>query len=714
MDKKKQKKKKKNRHVPVRMNLLFFFVFLLFSVLILRLGVVQIVSGEGYKQEVERTEDVVVTNSVPRGKIYDRTEKVIVDNVAKNAITYTPPQSPNPEDMMEVAVKLAQLIEMDTSSVRERDQKDYWILTNKKAADNKVTVEEEKEIARNKQLSSKEKNNKIYQMTLERISEQDLASLTEQDIENLAIYRELSTGYALTPKIIKNEGVSQREFAVVSENLSELPGINTTTDWERVYPFENTIRSILGSVSSSKQGIPSEMVDYYLSKDYSRNDRVGTSQLELQYEHILSGRKEKMKNVTKDGAVLETKVLKEGQRGKDIVITIDMELQQEVEKIVSEELLKNVHQGRSSHLDRAFVVMMDPNNGEVLALVGKRYGKDPSTGEYRVMDYALGTYTSFYEVGSAVKGATVLTGYMAGAISPGQPLVDEPIEIAATKTKASWFNPNGGRTQSMNDRFALEISSNSYMFKVAMKMAGNPVYIRKAPINGSEKDLVNLRNHFNQFGLGVNTGIDLPGEVDGYKGEFNDPGNLLDFAIGQFDTYTPLQLAQYVSTIANDGYRVQPQILKEVRKPGGDHETLGRMEMKKEPIILNKVNVTSQQLKNVQRGFYQVYHGSEGTAESHFGDAPYVAAGKSGTAESFTPRDPVTGMKYKTYNTTLIGYAPYDQLEIAYSTVVPASHNGKTDPYINKDISRRIMDKYFELKKQRDSGEEKGKSDFSE
>ncbi|TYR77415.1 penicillin-binding protein 2 [Rossellomorea vietnamensis] len=713
MDKKKQKKKKKNRHVPVRMNLLFFFVFLLFSVLILRLGVVQIVSGEGYKQEVERTEDVVVTNSVPRGKIYDRTEKVIVDNVARNAITYTPPQSSNPEDMMEVAVKLAQLIEMDTSSVRERDQKDYWILTNKKAADKKVTVEEKKEIARNKDLSSKEKNNKIYQMTLERISEQDLASLTEQDIENLAIYRELSTGYALTPKIIKNEGVSQKEFAVVSENLSELPGINTTTDWERVYPFENTIRSILGSVSSSKQGLPSEMVDYYLSKDYSRNDRVGTSQLELQYEHILSGRKEKMKNVTKDGAVLETKVMKEGQRGKDIVITIDMELQQEVEKIVSEELLKNVHQGRSSHLDRAFVVMMDPNSGEVLALVGKRYGKDPSTGEYRVMDYALGTYTSFYEVGSAVKGATVLTGYMAGVITPGQSLVDEPIEIANDK-KTSWFNTNGGSTTPMTDRYALERSSNVYMFKVAMKMAGNPHYIPKAPINGSEKDLVNLRNHFNQFGLGVNTGIDLPGEVDGYKGQYSLPGNLLDFAIGQFDTYTPLQLAQYVSTIANGGYRVQPQILKEVRKPGRDPETLGAMEMKNEPTILNKVNVTSHQLENVQKGFYQVYHGSKGTAVTHFGDAPYVAAGKSGTAESFTPRDPVTGLKYSTYNTTLIGYAPYDQPEIAYSTVVPASHNGKTDPYINKDISRRIMDKYFELKKQRDSGEEKNISESSE
>jgi cell division protein FtsI/penicillin-binding protein 2 len=429
--------------------------------------------------------------------------------------------------------------------------------------------------------------------------------------------------------------------------------------------------------------------------------------LELQYEEVLRGQKEKVKNITKDGEVLDTIVMKEGKRGKDIVITIDMELQQEIEKIVSEELLKNVHNAQSSHLDRAFVVMMDPNNGEILALVGKIYGKDPDTGEYRIMDYAFGTYSSFYEVGSAVKGATVLTGYMTGVLSPGQSLVDEPIKIAGTDPKTSWFNTTGAANQSMNDRFALEISPNSYMFKVAMKIAGNPYYIYDASIKGSEADLVNMRNHFNQFGLGVNTGIDLPGEVDGYKGEYKIPGNLLDFAIGQFETYTPLQLAQYVSTVANDGYRIQPHIMKEIRHPGSDKDTLGPVETKAETKVMNKVNVTQSQLENVQQGFYQVYHHGKGTARTHFADAPYIAAGKSGTAESFTPKDPVTGTRYETYNTTLIGYAPYAQPEIAYSTVVPASHNGAKDPYINKDISRRIMDKYFELKKARNSQAEK-------
>jgi len=84
-----KKKKKKKTHIPFRLNMLFFIVFLLFSVLILRLGVVQIVYGEDYKREIERTEDVTVNNPVPRGKMYDTNGNIVVDNEPENAITYT-------------------------------------------------------------------------------------------------------------------------------------------------------------------------------------------------------------------------------------------------------------------------------------------------------------------------------------------------------------------------------------------------------------------------------------------------------------------------------------------------------------------------------------------------------------------------------------------------------------------------------------------------
>ena len=138
----KNKKKKKKTHVPFRLNILFFIVFVLFSVLILRLGELQIVYGDDFKREIQRTEDVTVNNPVPRGKMFDRNGKVIVDNTPLNAITYTKNQNTQPTEMLKTAEKLAKLISIDTSKIRERDKKDFWILKNPELAKEKITKKE--------------------------------------------------------------------------------------------------------------------------------------------------------------------------------------------------------------------------------------------------------------------------------------------------------------------------------------------------------------------------------------------------------------------------------------------------------------------------------------------------------------------------------------------------------------------------------------------
>lgn len=148
----------------------------------------------------------------------------------------------------------------------------------------------------------------------------------------IAIFREFNSGYALAPSIVKNKGVSTKEFARVSEHLDEMPGVDVTTDWERTYKYDETLRSVLGKVSSSEEGIPSENIDYYLARDYTRNDRVGKSYIEKQYEDVLRGQKTRIENVLSKGEVIKTNTLTEGQSGKDLVLTIDMELQQQVEK----------------------------------------------------------------------------------------------------------------------------------------------------------------------------------------------------------------------------------------------------------------------------------------------------------------------------------------------------------------------------------------------
>lgn len=690
----KKANKKKKTHVPFRMNMLFFVVFLLFSALIFRLGIVQIVQGEDYQRKIERTEDVTVNTSVPRGKIYDRYGQVVVDNMPQNAITYTRASNADAEEMMETAEKLAQLIEKETDQVTERDKKDFWLSKHPKKAEAKITDAEWAAYEEDKLTEEK-----IYDMQLDRITENDLKELTAPELEVLAIYREFTAGYAQTPQIVKNENVTDVEYAVVSENLSSLPGVNTTTDWERSYAYDGTLKTVLGNISSSKEGLPKEMADFYLARGYSRNDRVGKSYLEYEYEDVLRGQKTKMKNVTdKSGNILDSEIITEGQRGKDLVLTIDMDLQTAVEQIIEEELRKS-KSGYHPLLDRAFVTMMDPNTGEVLAMAGKKY--EVVDGKAEIYDFALGNMTTSYAMGSAVKGATVLTGYMTGVNKPGEYIVDEPLRIAGTPTKSSWFNRSGAF--GISDTYALMRSSNVYMFKTAMEIAGAP-YIPNGGFDISDEAFTIMRKYFGQFGLGVKTGIDLPNEQAGYKGFIDRPGKILDFSIGQFDTYTPLQLAQYVSTIANGGYRMQPHIVKEIREPVSSANTIGPIAEEIEPHVLNTLKLEPGWIEQVQEGFRLVAQASEGTATKYFGDAPYKMAAKTGTAEGvYDGPLKKKGEPQMTWNVTLVGYAPYDNPEVAMAVVVPWAYEGSSSIPINHDIGRRAMDKYFELKKERAS-----------
>ncbi|MGE7675841.1 peptidoglycan D,D-transpeptidase FtsI family protein [Lysinibacillus sp. NPDC094403] len=689
-------KAKHHSNLTFRMNVLFFAIFIVFSMLIFRLGYMQIVKGEDYVRDLERKEEVAVNTSVPRGRMYDRYGRILVDNQPENAITYTKMSTTTTKEMLGIAEKLAQLIEQPTNRVTLRDKQDFWIIKNHDAAYAKVTEKEKKKIKAQENVSESQINAQIDKLVRERITNEELLQLTDKDMEVLAIYREMVSGYNLSPQIIKSENVSADEFARVSERLTQLPGVNTTTDWKRL---KLSSLAILGRTTVPAKGIPKEKLNYYLARDYSRNDRVGESYIEAQYEDLLQGQKSVVKNITnKKGQVIDTVTTYKGEPGKDLKLTIDSELQLETEKIVERELLKLKSQGGSYLLDRAFLVMMDPNTGDILANVGKKIEKNPETGKNEVVDYSYGTFTTAYESGSAVKAATLLTGYKLGAITPTTVLGDEPIWLKGTDAKKSIFN-HGGYI-SMDGLNALEQSSNVYMFKTALLINGTP-YSRGMPLRLNDETFPKMRNSYAQFGLGVNTGIDLPNEFSGVQGPTGPAygGKALDLAIGQYDTYTPLQLVQYISTIANGGYRIQPHVVKEVREPSKDGQSLGQLVTEVGPTILNQIDNSSDEINYVKKGLRRVYTGANGTAKRQFANAPYTAAGKTGTAEVvyYGPLTQYYGTK--TINLTHVGFAPYDKPEIAYAVVIPwATTNIEQHLVNNNVIAREAVDKYFELK----------------
>ncbi|HLR66464.1 peptidoglycan D,D-transpeptidase FtsI family protein [Virgibacillus alimentarius] len=687
----KNKKRKKRPQLPFRLNIIFFIVFLLFCGLILQLGVVQILHGEGFQEEIDRTIKDTTKIPVPRGLIVDRNQNVIVDNKPLYSITYTPAKGTQAEDKLKVAEKLAEYISMDSKEridgLTERNKKEYWYLKNKKEADKRLSEEEANEMS----------NAEQYDTILDRITEKEISDFTKQELEVMVIKKELDKAYSLTPQIIKNEDVTPKEYARVAEHLDQLPGVNATTDWNRSYPFKDSFKSLLGSITSQEEGLPAEKIDYFLTRGYSRNDRVGKSGLEEQYEEVLRGRKEQVQyTTTKSGQVIDSEVIVEGQRGKDLVLTIDMELQKRVDKIVKKELKTAIqkHPHANRFLNDAFAVVINPQTGELLAVSGQHYDREEGK-------FENAAYKALYEAhrpGSSIKGATIAAGYQSDVISPGQTFYDAPIKIAGTPEKSSVSNLG-----SINDINALKRSSNVYMFYIAMRMGGEYDYQRGKSIQFNPESVQEIRNYFHQFGLGVSTGVDFPYEATGYVGQ--TPPNLLDFSIGQYDTYTTMQLAQYISTIASDGYRVRPHFVKEIRDPDSEGEGTGPIQKSINTKVLNKIGIKDENLNRIQEGFRKAFQETGGTASSYFSGKDYDPAGKTGTAQHEVYED---GKKLaETENLTLVGYAPFDEPEVAFAVVVPNTGNVSGQHPINNLIGEKILDEYFDLKEERDKKSKK-------
>lgn len=660
-----------------RISFVFGVIVFIFAVIVLRLGYLQIAEGSHYEQLIKNSENLTVNEAVPRGRILDRNGKVLVDNASKKAITYARGRKTSQSEVLKIAKDLSRLIEMDTDKITDRDKQDYWIQIHPNKAED--LMKEEQVLLEDGSISQDDYDEALYK----KIGAKQTDTLTDEDLQILSIYREMMSGSALDPQMIKNEDVSDEEYAAVSQKLSELPGVNTTMDWDRKYPYDDTLRGIFGDVSTSEEGIPKELTEKYLSKGYSRNDRVGKSYLEYQYDDILKGKKKEMKYTTdKSGDVIDSKVINPGSRGDDLVLSIDIELQKKTEEYLEKQIDKLRSEG-AKDMDNAMIVVQNPNNGDILAMAGKQIDKNGD-----LTDYDIGTFTSQYAVGSSIKGGTLLAGYQNDAIDVGDEMVDQPLEFAGGLKKSSYFNQDGKVT--IDDKEALMHSSNVYMFKTALKIAGSAYTPNMTLPSDISEAGQKLRKGLNQVGLGVKTGIDLPNETSGQIEPLTDnPGNFLDLAIGQYDTYTPLQLSQYVSTIANDGYRVQPHIGLEVRD-ATNKDTLGPVKEKFKGDVLNKVNNTEEEVNQVQEGFEMAFNEEEGTGYESFNDTEVPSAGKTGTAEVFQDGDPKV-------NATYVGYAPIENPQLAFSIVY--TNQPVPEPWLNGgDLGKDVINYYFKEK----------------
>lgn len=672
--------------IEKRFNILIGIIIFIFSIVAFKLFSVQLINNEKYeKLALENSTNIIEGPSAPRGRIYDRNHNLLVDNTPVKTIYYKKIKGTTAKEEVEIAYKIANIIDLDYSKLSETNLKEFWMINNEEKAKEKIKDSEWQKYKERK-LDDKD----IYNLKMSRITTEELNQYTDLDKKTAYIYYLMNKGYSYDEKIIKNKDVTELEYATISENAEELNGFNTKLDWERVYLYGDVFKTILGKVSNEKQGIPAELKDEYLKKGYTLNDRVGISYIEYQYEDILKGTKAKYKILNDNSYQL----IKEGKRGNDIVLSIDINVQKQLEQILEEEVLATKSEANTDYYDKSMAVIQDPNTGEILAMAGKQAVKENN--EYKIYDYTPGITTSPVIVGSVVKGASILVGYNTGNLKIGERIQDECLKIKDTPEKCSWSKKLG----TLDDIQALAKSSNVYQYKIAIRVGGgNYQYDQPLKIDTNAFNI--YRTMYSSFGLGVKTGIDLPVESTGYKGTSTLSGHLLDFVIGQYDTYTPIQLSQYISTIANGGYRLEPHILKEIYVSNKDG-VLDNLKEKKEKNILNKIETEEQYLNRVKEGFLAVMN-SGGLGVGYMGSAPNPA-GKTGTSESFYDSDGDGVIDKETVSKTFVGYAPADNPIMSIVVLSPnISHgynNSKYSSNVNSRISSRVSTMFFENFKQ--------------
>ena len=672
--------RKFNSHsIPIRLNLLFAIVILLFLAIIGRLLYMQVLHKDFYENKLASASQTRVTMGSARGEIYDATGKPLVQNTVKQVVSFTRSNKMTAADLKDISEKLLTYVTVTSPELTDRQMADYYLAD---AEAYKKTVEALPKDKRFDSDGNQLSEAQLYNNAAESITSDQL-NYSEDEKKVIYLFNQLNAVGNFATGNIQTDPLSDTQVAVIASASKELPGISISTSWDRKI-LETSLSSIVGTVSSEKSGLPAEEVDTYLRKGYSLNDRVGTSYLEKQYEEVLQGKRTvKEIHLDKHGDMESVENIEEGSKGKNIKLTIDLAFQDSVDSLLKSYFNSELANGGAKYSEGVYAVALNPKTGAVLAMSGIKHNLE--TGD--LTPDSLGTVTNVFVPGSVVKAATISSGWENGVLSGNQTLIDQPIVFQGSAPINSWYTPYYSSFP-VTAVEALEYSSNAYMVQTALGMMGQTYQPNMTvKTNQLESAMGKLRATFSEYGLGAATGIDLPDESTGFIPQKFDLANYLTNAFGQFDNYTPMQLAQYVATIANNGVRLAPHIVEGIydnNDKGGLGELIQAIDTKE----INKVNISESDMAILHQGFYQVSHGTSPlTTGRAFSDGATVSiSGKTGTAESY-----VAGGQ-EANNTNAVAYAPTENPQIAVAVVFP--HNTNLTKNVGPAIARDIINLY--------------------
>ena len=653
-----------------RIGFIIFVVVVLFCLCIVRLINLQLINGENYRKVSEAKLYTSMTIKAPRGNIVDRHGEILVTNRSGFSV--------NIKDVGLSRKELADMLhKLVVTLKRESVEFSYALpITKEKPYEFDFPADKPQE----KVLTWLEDNNFDKDNSAENVVSKLYdayeidASYAETDKRLICdiIYDMKQKGFSNFNPYVLLEDVDAEIVAIVKENSSDFKGVEIAESSIRSYPNGSMLAHVLGNVGI----IYKEEYEELKNKNYSMDALIGKQGIELEYESYLKGEDgiRGFEHTIENSENIVTSV--PAQKGDNVVLTIDRDLQEVTEKALAE-TIRSIS-ASVPDCNAGSVVCVDVNNGEILSMASypsynpweynKKYNqmiKDPAN---PVWNRAIG---GAYEPGSTFKMLTAIAALEEGTVKGDDLILDEGKYTFYEDYQPTCMKWKEGETHGYVDVVkGLQESCNYYFFDVGRRL-------------GIEK----LVDYAGKFGFGQIAGIEIAGEVKGQiaspenkeaRGEKWNPGDTLQSAIGQSDNLiTPLQLASYTATIANGGTRYKPHILKAIK----DSET-GDTIKKTNTEIAAEIDIGENNLELVKLGMKKV--AEEGTASNVFEDFFVEVAGKTGTAE----------VSKGSNNGIFVAFAPYDNPQIAVAIVIEHGTGG----YLAAPIAKAMFTQYFTSK----------------
>ncbi len=669
----------------VRYNILTVIVYIIGIILLIQLFNLQIVHGEEYLQKSSSRLTRENTIVAARGNILDRKGNVLAGTINQyNLDIYR--SKIDTETLNKTLLKVVKVLESNNDEYKD----EFPIKINP----TEFTIKDEKlkQWLKDHNLKEDISADEVLQNYKEKYE------IKNNDIEEvrkiIGIRYGIETeGYSSMSSYTIAKNISTKSVAMFEEQSLEFPGVSVSSTSVRKYLRGSLASHIIGYIG----GINEEELKNV--EGYSINDYIGKAGIEYVFEPYLRGKNgKKQTDMSIDGTTTGEYITEEAVQGSNVILTIDANLQATTETALKNNIEKIKTGGffETRDVNAGAAVVLDVKTGEVLAMASypdfepelfvngistEKWNEYTEGEESALVNRAI---QSAYAPGSTFKMVSAIAGLESGAITRTETIYDTGIYPKGYHPRCWIYSSYGVGHGALNVSGAIKNSCNYFFYEVISRMG-----------------IENLEKYATYFGLGQKTNIELPGEVSGTLagkklydslGKTWYYGNSLSAVIGQAENnFTPLQMVRYIAMLTNNGEDVNVSIVKDITDVNGT--SLGKEEIEKfvqEKLNLTDINnedlnIKKENIDVVLEGMKSVTTETGGTAYGVFKDFDIEVGGKTGSAEA--------GDKV---NAWFVGFAPYDNPEIAIVVMV---ENGAHGSY-TAEVTKEIIQEYFNLKEE--------------